>query len=44
MGNSSANRPNLLARNWIRVNNLTYRNVTTNELIDECRIQYQTDE
>jgi len=44
MGNSSVNRSNLLARNWIRVNNLTYRNVTTNELIDEYRIQYRTEE
>jgi len=44
MGSSSASRSNLLAKNWIRVNNLTYRNVTTNELISEYRIQYQSDE
>lgn len=35
MGNSFESKSNLLARNWAKVNSSTYRNIITEELIDE---------
>lgn len=44
MGNSCEGRSNLLIKNWTRVSAQRYRNVITDELIDEYLAQYQNEE
>jgi hypothetical protein len=44
MGNNIQEKPSLLVKNWVKVDNSTYRNSITEELIDEYLIQYPSED
>lgn len=44
MGNSCEGRSPLLVKNWAKVSAHTYRNLITDEFIDEYSIQYQSEQ
>lgn len=44
MGNSAQEKSSLLVKNWVRLDNNTYRNAITEELIDEYQLESASEE